>query len=65
MEIARFKEIREKFNLQDELLYLYVIKPNGTLRLKSVSEYELLAEEGLKGIYDFEPDGLWEQCLEG
>ncbi|MCC0175535.1 hypothetical protein I4641_00885 [Waterburya agarophytonicola K14] len=27
-------------------------------------EYELLAEEGLKEVYDREPEGLWEQCLE-
>jgi len=24
----------------------------------------LLAEEGLKAVYDDEPDGLWETCLE-
>ena len=28
------------------------------------NEYELLAEAGLKEIYDNEPEGLWEQCLE-
>ena len=28
------------------------------------NEYELLAEAGLKEVYDNEPDGLWEQCLE-
>ena len=27
-------------------------------------EYELLAEDGLKEVYDKEPEGLWEQCLE-
>ena len=27
-------------------------------------EYQLLAEAGLKEVYDSEPDGLWEQCLE-
>ena len=27
-------------------------------------EYELLAEDGLKEVYDQEPEGLWEQCLE-
>ena len=27
--------------------------------------YELLAEDGLKEVYDQEPEGLWEQCLEG
>ena len=27
-------------------------------------EYELLAEDGLKEVYDNEPEGLWEQCLE-
>ena len=29
------------------------------------NEYELLAETGLKEVYDSEPEGLWEQCLEG
>ena len=28
------------------------------------NEYELLAEAGLKEVYDNEPAGLWEQCLE-
>ena len=28
------------------------------------NEYELLAEVGLKEVYDNEPEGLWEQCLE-
>ena len=28
------------------------------------NEYELLAEAGLKEVYDSEPEGLWEQCLE-
>ena len=27
-------------------------------------EYQLLAEAGLKEVYDIEQDGLWEQCLE-
>ena len=27
-------------------------------------EYELLAETGLKEVYDNEPEGLWEQCFE-
>lgn len=30
----------------------------------SDNEYEILAEAGLKEVYDNEPDGLWEQCLE-
>lgn len=28
------------------------------------NEYELLAEIGLKEVYENEPEGLWEQCLE-
>ena len=28
------------------------------------NEYELLAEAGLKEVYDNEPEGLWEQCIE-
>jgi hypothetical protein len=29
-----------------------------------LSDYNLLAEDGLKAVYDDEPDGLWESCLE-
>ena len=28
------------------------------------SEYYQLVEQGLKEVYDEEPEGLWEQCLE-
>jgi hypothetical protein len=45
-------------------LYLYAEEADGTLKLRRVNEYELLAEEGLKEVYDCEPDGLWQQCLE-
>jgi hypothetical protein len=30
----------------------------------SEDDYILLAQEGLRTVYDQEPDGLWEQCLE-
>ena len=29
------------------------------------NDYTLLAQEGLRDVYDQEPDGLWEKCLEG
>ena len=64
MSFAKFEAIKKQFNLQDEQLYFYVQEADGTLKLRPVNEYELLAEEGLREVYDREPDGLWEQCLE-
>jgi uncharacterized phage-like protein YoqJ len=65
MPFAKFEVIKEQFELQDEQIYFYALDTDETLRLRRVSEYELLAEEGLSAVYDGEPDGLWEQCLEG
>ena len=64
MPLAKFETIKDQFELKDEYLYFYTIEADGTLKLCRVSEYELLAEEGLKAVYDDEPDGLWENCLE-
>lgn len=64
MEVARFDEIKEKFALKDEELYCYTIDKDGTLKLLKFNEYEILAEEGLKEVYNNEADELWEQCLE-
>lgn len=64
MQIARFEEIKEKFNIENENFYFYTVEADGTLKLREANEYELLAEEGLKEIYDNEPEGLWEKCLE-
>lgn len=64
MSFAKFEAIKKQFNLQDDELYFYAQEADGTLKLRRVNEYELLAEEGLKEVYDSEPDGLWEQCLE-
>jgi len=64
MPLAKFETIKDQFELKDEYLYFYTIEDDGSLKLRRVSEYELLAEEGLKAVYDDEPDGLWETCLE-
>lgn len=64
MEIAKFEQIKEKFEIKDDQLYMYTLETDGTLKLMKVNDYEILAEEGLKDVYDNEPDGLWEQCLE-
>ena len=64
MPLAKFEVIKDQFELKDEYLYFYTIEPDGTLKLRRVSEYELLAEAGLKAVYDDEPDGLWETCLD-
>ncbi len=29
-----------------------------------LSDYDHLAEEGLQSVYNDEPEGLWESCLE-
>ena len=65
MKVARFDEIKEKFEIKDEELFIYAVESDETLKLTRLNEYELLAEEGLKDVYDNEPDGLWEKCLEG
>ena len=65
MKVARFDEIKEKFEIKDEELFIYAVESDETLKLTRLHEYELLAEEGLKDVYDNEPDGLWEKCLEG
>ncbi|MDJ0842975.1 MAG: hypothetical protein QNJ08_01935 [Crocosphaera sp.] len=64
MQIAKFEQIKQIFDLKDDELYYYTVEADGTLTLQKVKEYEILAEEGLKDVYDKEPDGLWEQCLE-
>ncbi len=64
METAKFQEIRLKFEIKDDDIFFYEVEPNGSLRLLRVREYELMAEEGLREVYDDEPDGLWEKCLE-
>ncbi len=64
MQIAKFKQIKQIFDLKDDELYCYTVETDGTITIKKVHEYEILAEEGLKDVYDNEPDGLWEQCLE-
>jgi hypothetical protein len=65
MKVARFDEIKEKFEIKDEELFLYAVESDETLKLTRLNEYEILAEAGLKDVYDNEPDGLWEKCLEG
>ena len=65
MKVARFDEIKEKFEIKDEELFIYAVESHEILKLTRLNEYEILAEEGLKDVYDNEPDGLWEKCLEG
>ena len=65
MKVARFDEIKEKFKIKDEELFIYAVESDETLKLTRLNEYEILAEEGLKDVYDNEPDGFWEKCLGG
>jgi hypothetical protein len=64
MPFAKFEAIKAQFDIHDDQFYFYAKETDGTLKLRQVSEYELLAEEGLKAVYNEEPDGLWEKCLE-
>lgn len=64
MQVARFDEIKQKLAIKDEELFIYTVNQDGTLKLVRLNEYEILAEEELKEVYNNEPDGLWEQCLE-
>ena len=64
MQVAKFEQIKEKLLIKDEELFIYKVEPDGSLKLTRLNEYEVLAEEGLKEVYENEPLGLWEQCLE-
>ncbi len=64
MQVAKFEQIKEKLLIKDEELFIYQVEPDGSLKLTRLNEYEVLAEEGLKEVYENEPLGLWEQCLE-
>lgn len=61
-DIFYVEEEAEEFDARDD--ELYKVKGDEGLTLSKINEYEILAEEGLKDVYDNEPDGLWEQCLE-
>lgn len=64
MKIARFDQIQEKFEIKNDELFIYIEEPDQTLKLIRLNEYAILAEEGLRDVYDHEPDGVWEKCLE-
>lgn len=64
MPIAKFEQIKQILAIQDDDFFLYNLEEDGSLKLIKVSEYEILAEEGLREVYDDEPVGLWEKCLE-
>ena len=63
MQVARLLDIKNQLQITDETLCFYIVDKDDTIRLRKASEYELLAEEGLKETYDNGPDGLWEKCL--
>jgi hypothetical protein len=64
MPIAKFDEIKQILAIQDDDFFLYHLEEDGSLKLIKISEYEVFVEEGLKEVYDNEPVGLWEKCLE-
>ena len=64
IQVARLLDIKNKLQITDETLCFYIVDNDGTIRLRKASDYELLAEEGLKEVYDNEPEGLWEKCLD-
>jgi hypothetical protein len=64
MPIAKLNEIKEKLAIKDEDFFVYSVEQDGALKLVKLNEYQILAEDGLKEVYDDEPVGLWEQCLE-
>lgn len=57
--------ITEPINLPSGNVEVIILKSSENLQNSSTEEYELLAEQGLKEVYDNEPEGLWEKCLEG
>ena len=56
--------ITESTNLPPGNVEVIILKSSENFQNSSTDEYELLAEEGLKEVYDNEPEGLWENCLE-
>ncbi len=64
MPIGTLIEIKKKYNLNDESYYFYMVKEDNSVVLKKVTEAEILAEESLKEVYENEPEGLWEKCLD-
>jgi hypothetical protein len=65
MSFTKFEEIKAQFDIHDEQLYFYTKDTDGTIKLRQISEHELLAEEGLRAVYNDEPDELWKKCIEG
>ena len=55
--------IPQPTNLNPGEVEVIILQPSQTSDITD-NEYQLLAEAGLKEVYDNEPEGLWEQCLE-
>ena len=64
MPVGTLTEIKKKYDLHDESYFYYTVNESNAVILKKVSEAELLAEESLKEVYENEPEGLWEKCLD-
>ncbi len=56
--------LTESTNLTPGDVEVIILQSSESSQDSLADEYELLAEEGLKEIYDNESEGLWEQCLE-
>ncbi len=65
MNVATLHDIKQKLELTDDNIFFYSVETDGAIKLRKATEYEILAEEGLKDVYGDEPDGLWERCLDG
>lgn len=44
MQIAKFKQIKQIFDLKDNELCCYTVEIDGSITRKKVNEYEILAE---------------------
>lgn len=55
--------IAQPTNLSPGEVEVIILQSNNDSDLTQ-NEARLLAEAGLKEVYDNEPEGLWEQCLE-
>ena len=55
--------ITQPINLTPGEVEVIILQPSQDSNFTQ-NEYEVLAEAGLKEVYDNEPEGLWEQCLE-
>lgn len=65
--LAETQSLAAGFETVSDYMRYLIIREQAQIESSEVdrlSDYNLLAEDGLKAVYDDEPEGLWESCLE-